>query len=405
MRSLRRSALTRVLPLAAVLSLASVLATRAGATPGTAPPPARTAAIVSLGDSFIAGEGGRWRGNSMDPAESHSFTDRAFVPSTTPGTPGTVDLERVYPGTATNHCHRSDLAEINTAWAPGKARINLACSGATTANVLSTGAGGVPKNGEAPQDDRLAAVAQQYQVQAIVLSIGGNDLNFTGVVTACVVAFLQNAPACAGAQQPAVEQQVAAVRTNVTKVIDDVRATMAAAGYAEHSYQFVLQTYATPVPAAAQARYPQGPERTSSGGCPFYDADLDWARNWLVPTLDGVVADVARAQRVKLLELRNSLAGHELCAASASPVVGLPKAETAEWVRFVDLVGQGDLSESLHPNAFAQRAFGTCLSLMFWSPTDAECVMAAGGSPWGMTLRPLPAPAAAPAPAGGRGGR
>jgi hypothetical protein len=343
---------------------------------------------VSLGDSFIGGEGGRWRGNSMDPAESHSFTDRAFVAPTAPAMPGIVDLERVYPGTVANRCHRSDLAEINTAWAPGHVPVNLACSGATTANVLSTAAGGMPKNGEAPQDDQLATVAQQYDVNAIVLSIGGNDLNFTGVVTACVVAFLQNAPACSGTQQAGVEQRVATVRASVGAVIDDVRATMAAAGYAQGSYQFVLQTYPAPVPAAAQARYPQGPQRTSAGGCPFYDADLDWARNWLVPTLDGVVADVARANRVKLLELRNTLAGHELCAAAASPVTGLPKAQTAEWVRFVDLVGQGDLSESLHPNAFAQRAFGTCLSLVFWTPRDSECVMAADGSPWHMSLQP-----------------
>jgi hypothetical protein len=40
------------------------------------------------------------------------------------------------------------------------------------------------------------------------------------------------------------------------------------AGYADGSYQLIVQTYPSPVPA---------------GGCPFYDADLDWAHDWLVP--------------------------------------------------------------------------------------------------------------------------
>ncbi len=46
-------------------------------------------AIVSLGDSFISGEGGRWLGNGSEPFGTRSGTDRAatdcrgWAPATT----------------------------------------------------------------------------------------------------------------------------------------------------------------------------------------------------------------------------------------------------------------------------------------------------------------------------------
>ncbi len=48
--------------------LAPVTAARAGSEPS---------AIVSLGDSFISGEGGRWLGNGSEPLGTRSGTDRA----------------------------------------------------------------------------------------------------------------------------------------------------------------------------------------------------------------------------------------------------------------------------------------------------------------------------------------
>ena len=40
---------------------------------------ARPTAIVSLGDSFISGEGGRWLGNGSEPFGTRSGTDRAAI--------------------------------------------------------------------------------------------------------------------------------------------------------------------------------------------------------------------------------------------------------------------------------------------------------------------------------------
>ena len=40
-------------------------------------------AIVSLGDSYISGEAGRWKGNSIDNTGDRSGTDRATLCSHT----------------------------------------------------------------------------------------------------------------------------------------------------------------------------------------------------------------------------------------------------------------------------------------------------------------------------------
>ncbi len=69
----------------------------------------QSTAAVSMGDSYISGEAGRWQGNSIDAAGSRDGTDRAWT--------GTgYDLSRVYlPPSDSDGCHRSDVAEIESA--------------------------------------------------------------------------------------------------------------------------------------------------------------------------------------------------------------------------------------------------------------------------------------------------
>jgi hypothetical protein len=47
------------------------------AQPSEAGPTSGTTAIVSLGDSFISGEAGRWNGNSLNIFGTRNGTDRA----------------------------------------------------------------------------------------------------------------------------------------------------------------------------------------------------------------------------------------------------------------------------------------------------------------------------------------
>jgi hypothetical protein len=76
---------------------------------------------------------------------------------------------------------------------------------------------------------------------------------------------------------------------------------------------------------------------------------------------------------VQFLDLTDAFRGHELCASAAKQSTGRPDSASSEWIRFVDLTGQGDSSESLHPNYFGQRALGRCLALATLTRRDVAC--------------------------------
>ena len=65
----------------------------------------------------------------------------------------------------------------------------------------------------------------------------------------------------------------------------------------------MLQSYPSPVPRAAENRYPEVDNtRLVIGGCPFYDADLDYARDVLIHTISDNLEAVADAKGVQFLE-------------------------------------------------------------------------------------------------------
>jgi len=88
-------------PAALLITLLILVGMAAAPTAGAAPPAAPTA-VVTMGDSYISGEAGRWQGNSINPAPGNDGTDRACVPS---GPGCRVDKSRVYVGgTDVNKC-------------------------------------------------------------------------------------------------------------------------------------------------------------------------------------------------------------------------------------------------------------------------------------------------------------
>ena len=365
----------RLFTAAAAVALIGVLAPPASAqatSNGGSHHHRRPSAVVSLGDSYISGEAARWKGNSADPAAGHQGTDRG---------------SQVYGATEANGCHRSDVAEIVRAGLPVRKAINLACSGARTVNVLRASAGGVAFKGEEPQNDQLATVARSNDVKLIVLSIGGNDLGFGNIVTACVAAYLYGTPPCS-TQEAAILGALPNVATAVTATVADVRATMAQAGYRSRDYRLVLQSYPASSPAANNRRYSgTAPDaRASVGGCPFLDADATWARNTLTPALSKALDGVARKSGAQFLDLTDAFRGHELCAASAQQSTGRPRSASSEWFRFVDLARQGEPSESLHPNYFGQKALGRCLALSTFTSKDVACHAVPGLSTWAVHL-------------------
>ena len=351
----------------------------------------RPTAVVTLGDSYISGEAGRWRGNSVDPLPGNDGTDRACAPHALLCLP---DKARVYvDGSAADGCHRSDVAEVRSAHLDVADRINIACSGAVTTNILPAADGGVGQNGEAPQADQLLPIAQTHDVKMIVLSIGGNDLGFAGIVTSCFEAYLLAQGPCQAAQQQALAAHAPAVTAAVERAIDAIRAVMTQAGYSTSDYRLVAQTYPSVVPRAADARYAQGDPRRAIEGCPFYDADLNWARDQAVPEIGAVVAAAAHARGAEVLDMSGALDGHEVCARSDGEATLLqrPPAATSEWGRFVgaSTVLEGDLQEAFHPNAYAQLAFGHCLTRLFTRPPgDYTCSGGAGRATAGEILAP-----------------
>ncbi len=344
--------------LMAVIAVFAAPAERSQAGPGSGP-----TAIVSLGDSFISGEAGRWNGNSLNMFGTRDGTDRAascwliFC---------SYDPTRVYGSSYSNGCHRSDVATIKSAAISVNEKINLACSGARSVNIWRTSQGGQVFKGEAPQADQLLTVAQQKNVKLVVLTISANDVSFADHVINCTVNWVLGLGPCNQAQQAQLEAELPGAMNGLRKSIDEVRAVMAAAGYSPSQWRFVLAGYSSPVPAAADVRY-SGSDRWWSGGCPFYDEDFDWAKNVATPLIVDSMRAVAAEKGVQFLDVRDALNGHEVCHRNSSLVGSSgPNSAIHEWVRWVNTgCCQGDAQESVHPNAFGQRALGKCLALIY----------------------------------------
>ncbi|MFD3683165.1 GDSL-type esterase/lipase family protein [Streptomyces sp. NPDC058613] len=372
-----------------VLPLAVGALMAGGAGPSAASPGNGPTAVVSMGDSYISGEAGRWKGNSLTNSGSRLGTDRAWVSDST------YDPGKVY-GTTAGGCHRSDSAEVRSAGPIADVAVNLACSGATSQNVFRASNGGVAFKGEAPQADRLAAVAAGNDVKIIALSIGGNDLGFADIIKNCAYDFIIWNSYCHDDQQYGVDQKIDQVMANVGKSVDEVRAVMRAAGYADASYRIVLQSYPSPIPRGAENRYTQSDwSRLNTGGCPFWNRDSDWARDSLVPQIANRVKGVAAAKGVQFLDLRDMLQGREVCAkASRLVTTAAPaSAKTSEWARWIDSSEtQGLVQESMHPNHFGQLAAGRCLALVVAQPASGGygCKNTAGADQTGMYLVPAP---------------
>jgi GDSL-like Lipase/Acylhydrolase family len=354
------------------------MAALAGAPAAEARPESSRAAIVSLGDSFISGEGGRWLGNGSEPFGTRSGTDRAAF-----GCDGwgscEYDPARVYGASEENDCHRSDVAPILSAPVAVEEEVNLACSGARAENLWPSALGGREHFGEPPQADRLAAVAARDDVRLVVVTVGANDVGFGELVAGCALGWArgseQDPVFCAGDAQAEIEARLPAMESGLQKALRGVRGTMAAAGYRRSDYRLVTMGYASPFPAGAWIRYPEaGWSRLNEGGCPVWDADADWAAG---AGTDSIVAAMRRATAsagAEFLDLRHALDGHQLCD-RRSRRVGRegPSPMTAEWVRRLAFV-QGSSRESLHPNAYGQRAIGACIGFLYARPRgDYAC--------------------------------
>ncbi|MFD6415870.1 GDSL-type esterase/lipase family protein [Streptomyces sp. NPDC060194] len=371
------------------------------AHPAAAPAPAPSAApkppvVVTLGDSYLSGEAGRWRGNSLVADAGGAGTDRTWE-----GDRAAYDTDRVYGATHTSGCHRSDVAAVRSAAItvggrplPMAQRVNLACAGATAEAVLLPEDGGRAFKGERPQAERLAEIAEDHDVELVVLSLGGNDLRFAEVVRGCAAAFLRpvGGRPCSKTSRAAVADGLPRMRTAVAGAVASIRKALAGAGQTEGGYRLVVQSYPGPLPPGARLRaFDSRYDRAAVGRCPFFDADLDWAHDDAVPAISRTLAAVAEDAGAEFLDLSRAFEGREVCARGTERATAdvPPSGVSAEWARFVvSGAGPGQVQESLHPNAYGQRALGACLARVYGVRgfQAHACVNVAGRGPEEMRL-------------------
>ena len=250
-------------------------------------------------------------------------------------------------------------------------QFNIACSGATTDAIDKK-----KFKTEDLQADQLAALAKKNSIKMIVLSIGGNDMNFSSKIKWCASAFHVWSPSCSVGYDKTLQSELHKTRENVDRVVATIRRTMKDANYVAGSYRLVIQSYPSPIPAGNEYRFAETIKDRDLGGCPFYNTDSTWVIDKLVPGIAEMLRGAAKKEvdgaRADFLDTRNVLRHHEVCAKDpvGESTAGntlqhqRPKA-TSEWARYIVTgAGHGEIQESLHPNYWGQEELRACLATM-----------------------------------------
>jgi hypothetical protein len=329
--------------------------------------------VVTIGDSAISGEAGRWAGNT-NQSSSKTDTGANAYSDNAAGT-----------GEATPGCHRSKAAEAHI----GDFRsLNLACSGARTytqaGSPFKPGLDWYVGPGGKSQVVQLQEFAAANDVEVVTVLIGANNFGFADIVQTCVTNWLTS-PSwwknyCyddSGIRNRFTASAVEARTNEVAGAIANVAQAMTNAGYAATEYTIVAQTYWSPVPRGSQFRYAEsGWTRQSVGGCGMWNRDADWANDTAVVKMNQAMVQGAARSGVTnyvVLDMTRSLDGHRICEKGVGLLEekGIPNwtspgaAAAAEWVAQIrtvtTLVGPYQLQESLHANFWGQLAMRNCL--------------------------------------------
>jgi lysophospholipase L1-like esterase len=178
--------------------------------------------------------------------------------------------------------------------------VSVACSGATTADVLSS------------QVSALSA-----STTLVSITIGGNDAGFSSVMETCV---LGSTSTC-----------VNAVKNAETFVAGQLPARL----------DSTLQTIAADAPNAKVIvlGYPDLYDLSSSGFCIGLSTQDRVALNQGADDLDNALQAAAQANQDTFADVRGQFAGHEIC-------------DSGSWLHSVDIFA---ISSSYHPTAAGQE--------------------------------------------------
>jgi hypothetical protein len=353
--------------------------------------------VVSLGDSYISGEAGRWAGSSNS---SSSYADALGPTAYYDNASHTAET--------INRCHRSGSAEIYLGG--GVNGLNLACSGAKT--TTSTGSDFKPgldfysSGGQQGQALMLQGFAASHNVKLVAVSVGGNDFNFASIVQSCVQDFLTSPTwwkdYCqddSSVKANFTSANVAAVKARIATALQNVRTAMRNAGYSDSSWTMLVQTYPSPIPNGSGFRYSEsGYTRQSTGGCGFWNSDANWANGTALPTINSTVTGAisqAGVTNAKVLDLSSALNGRRLCESgvglyeekgltSWTQAGAVDKTEWVNQIRTVTTCCSGSpyyIQEGLHPNYWAQLAFRSCVRQAYngGTPRGGTCTRSGTG--------------------------
>ena len=311
-----------------------------------APADTRPTAIVSLGDSAISGEGAG-----------------AYEPGTE--------------GENGNWCHRSTRALVHQTQVASRT-INLACSGADSANVSLAD---TVHYTEGSQARRLIEIARVNRVTTVILQIGANDdPQFADTIVSCIAAWVNPfGSSCRSSLQTQWPARLAAMAPKVEAAIADVRSAMTQAGYAAGSYNFILTSYASPV-TEKMDKVLHGPQ-----GCPLRLPDAEYGRTVAVPQFSDALRGVATRTGVKFLDFARATEGHEACSKGNSSAGEWQRRITVDPEALVhgglDAIGIHLAQQSFHPNAEGHAQLGRCVTEFVAAGVgSARCLAGADGN-------------------------
>ena len=338
---------------AAMAALVIAMAAPAVAQAGPTSP---TTAIVSLGDSFISGEAGRWNGNSLNssgpatgPTARHDCTwwDCSY------------DGHRVYGSSYNNDCHRSDVAPIKSAAISVNEKINIACSGARTEQHLArvTGWAGVQGRGAAgrsaatdrPAEEREAGRADDLRQRPRLhrprdrLHRRLDDELADDPDTASPRSRPRSQPRCRRRATGLAQGDRRDARGDVDSRLLAVPVAVRHAGLRVAD----PDRRQHPLPGVGLVRLTGAAARSTT-------RTRTGQRTRRRPTSSTTCATSAPRRACGSSTCADALNGHEVCHSSAS-LVGARRTvgDQHEWVRWINSgCCQGDAQESLHPNAY-----------------------------------------------------
>ena len=238
------------------VSVAGVLLCLAVAAPAAADGPGLgTPTVVTLGDSAISGEAGRWAGNTnMAAWRSTRSAERLRRRGQRRGDPRLPPLQ----GRAGAHRQRREEPQPRVLGA--KTSTGGTASGENFKPGIDfyTGPKGVG------QALALQEYARTNNVKAVVVMIGANNYGFAAIVERCVTNWVTS-PSwwknyCSDDSDMTsrfTSTRIAAETANVRAALQRVSQAMGNAGYDASQYTILAQTYWSPIPRGPQNPLPR----------------------------------------------------------------------------------------------------------------------------------------------------